>query len=313
MKRSTGNITKANTSSRSPLLAAAMLSVVLAVAKAVAYWLSGSIIVMGSLLDSISDSIVSFANHYIHSLSREEPDQEHPFGHGGLEVIAGFVQGAALAGFGLVLMFQSFAALRHPESTQDHNPESLWTAFALLLFAAITGGLISLFIARSQSLAEQSGERSLAVKADLSHYAGDFWYNLLNAGGVMAVILTEIAWLDAAFGLVGSFLFFKSAAPVLKNSLTDILHSDLSPEERAEIKEKILNFNPTIMGVHRLRLRRLGPSLFMDFHLKLPAKMSLEEAHNLGEKIATYLRAEYPRSDVLIHLDPDTEPDDDRW
>jgi len=309
MQRSTAK----NRFRTSPLLAAACLSVLLAVFKAVAYWLSGSIIVMGSLLDSIADSIVSFANHHIHSLSREEPDQEHPFGHGGLEVIAGFVQGSALAGFGLVLMFQSFAVLRRPDSSQIHAPENLWTAFSLLVFAAITGGLISMFIARSQKQAEKGGDRSLAVKADLGHYAGDFWYNLLNACGVLAVIVTNIPWLDAAFGLIGSALFFKSAAPVLKSSVTDILHTDLSSEERTQISEKIQKFDATIIGIHRLRLRRLGPSLFMDFHLKLPAKMSLEDAHHLGEKVVTYLRSEYPRSDVLIHLDPDSEPDDDRW
>ena len=50
---------------------------------------------------------------------------------------------------------------------------------------------------------------------------------------------------------------------------------------------------------------------YIDFHLKLPAEMSLAEAHRLGDEVEASIMQRFPRADVLIHLDPDDLPDED--
>jgi ferrous-iron efflux pump FieF len=63
--------------------------------------------------------------------------------------------------------------------------------------------------------------------------------------------------------------------------------------------------------MHRLRTRTLGPNRFVDFHLKLPNNMPLIEAHEIGYKIEAAIRKAIPGVDVLMHLDPEAEPDEE--
>jgi ferrous-iron efflux pump FieF len=89
------------------------------------------------------------------------------------------------------------------------------------------------------------------------------------------------------------------------------MHVEAEPEVQREILKLALETNPIVEGIHRLRTRRLGPNLFIDFHLKLPADMTLAEAHRLGDQVEANIMQRFPRADVLIHLDPDDLPDED--
>jgi ferrous-iron efflux pump FieF len=65
-----------------------------------------------------------------------------------------------------------------------------------------------------------------------------------------------------------------------------------------------------VKGMHRLRTRSLGPNRFVDFHLKLPNNIRLIEAHEIGYRIEDVIKKSIPGVDVLMHLDPESEPDE---
>jgi ferrous-iron efflux pump FieF len=193
------------------------------------------------------------------------------------------------------------------------NEREFYISLGVTLIAAFGGFVIQFILLQMQKRLTIQRERSLSITADRGHYAGDFWYNLLNACGLIALWYFKLGWIDAAFGLAGSAMFLKSSFPIIKHGLSDVLHMEVSGAEQKLIVELVLGTDPQIQGVHRLRSRRLGPTLFVDFHLKLPAEMTLEVAHRIGERVSAAIRRQYPRTDVIIHLDPDSEPDDEIW
>ncbi len=69
------------------------ISLALTVFKLLGFYLSGSMIVLASFYDSLTDSLVSYLNFIFYRKAREKADPQHPFGHGGFEVVSSLVQG----------------------------------------------------------------------------------------------------------------------------------------------------------------------------------------------------------------------------
>ncbi len=294
------------------MLLAAVMSIGLVVIKAVIFFVSGSMIVFASLLDSLADSIISFTNHKVHKLAREEADVEHPFGHGGYEVVASLIQGIILMFFGFNLIFESSRVLFWTSGT-DIDIESLPLTAGILLLSAAGGLIIQRFINRHIEDADHREDRSLAMHADHAHYAGDVAINFAAAVGLIVIYFTGYTELDPIMGIVGAFFLMKAAYPILKQCYYDIVHSRIDPHLQQEIVDIVLSADSRIKGIHQLRSRELGPSLFIDFHMVLPKTISLEHAHTVGDKVEEEIKKKIPRADIVIHLDPDSEEEHESW
>jgi ferrous-iron efflux pump FieF len=291
-----------------------LTSVILAVLKLVAFVMTGSVVVLSSMLDSLSDAVVSMANGMIHTASRKSPDREHPFGHGGIEVLSSLIQGVLLFGFGVLVLGESLQRLVFYKASERLNPEELPIGIAVMVFAALSGYLIQLYLNRARRGFEDGGERSLSLNADSAHYESDAHMNLVTGVGLAIVWYSGKPYYDSIFGGVGALFLFRAGWPILKQSVREILHAEADPVQQKAVIEIILGADERVLGVHRLRVRTLGHALFVDFHMMLPHKLSLEEAHEIGDKVTGRIRSNYPGADVIFHLDPDTEPvDDHRW
>ena len=301
-----------STSGGNTLLKAALASIVLAVIKGAAFLVSGSLVALGSFFDSIGDVIVSTFNAYIQRVARKSPDAEHPFGHGGIEVLSSMAQGLVLIIFGIALVLEAVQRWTgHTRGMFDLKPEGIPFAVGILFVSAAGGFLINLMFERSRKKAGTA--RSLTAVADQSHYAGDAWVNLISAVGLIAIYFFKQPILDLIFGVVSAMMLAASGINVLRHCFGDILHSQVSMEMRRLIIDTAKGIDDRIQSIHRLRARQLGPTTFVDFHMTLPSQMELEEAHLLGEKVALAIRRKFVGADVIIHLDPDSEPPDELW
>lgn len=292
------------------LMQAFLISLALTLFKLLGFYLSGSMIVLASFYDSLTDSLVSYLNFIFYRKAREKADPQHPFGHGGFEVVSSLVQGILITILGCLLAYQSIAQLLH-RSQPDLESGTMPYVLGIMVLSAFSGYGIQWFLGRFEKSLSIKGEVSLTVSSDRAHYLSDFYTNGLGALGLLSVWYFKSTTLDSILGLVGSLFLFKTAWPLLVSTFTHIMHVEAEPEVQQEILNLALGTNRIVEGIHRLRTRRLGPNLFIDFHLKLPAEMSLAEAHRLGDQVEASIMERFPRADVLIHLDPDDLPDED--
>ena len=73
------------------------------------------------------------------------------------------------------------------------------------------------------------------------------------------------------------------------------------------LREKVRQTVQSIPGVydcHDIRIRTSGPTLFVDMHVLLDSKQSLDEAHRLTEQIETTVKRVAPEADVTVHAEP---------
>ena len=61
------------------------------------------------------------------------------------------------------------------------------------------------------------------------------------------------------------------------------------------------------LGVHDLKTRRAGAATFVDFHLVVPARMPVGEAHDICDRLEDAIRAVQPGAQIAIHVEPETE------
>lgn len=293
------------------LFRVSMFSLLIALIKLGAFIATGSMVVAASMVDSFSDSVLSYINYRMNKLAQESADQQHPFGHGGFEVVSGLIQGAVVIGAGLLVVFESLSRLVLLHESTKLDDSGFTFALLTMLGAALVGLLLHFYLQRQKTSLNSQNKRSLALEADHAHYLSDFFMNMTGAIGLLAVYWWDSFILDGVCGLIGGLLIVRVGIPIGKKSIADILHTRVDPQEQKRYVELALSADPQIIGVHRLRSRQLGPTTFVDFHLKMPKSISLAKAHLIGDKVTAILRSEYPNIDIIIHLDPDDEPDDD--
>jgi ferrous-iron efflux pump FieF len=217
-----------------------------------------------------------------------------------------------IAGSGVIVLFQSLDRMFAPRSIENLEVGRLPVAFAVMIFSTIASFVIAKILSRSKiEVAKQKG-RSLSLNADHAHYSGDMLQNIVTIIGVMLTWWFKSPFVDVFAGVVASGVLLRSAIPLLKESVRDILNTEFDPKLRAEVKSIVENSGiEEVKGMHRLRTRTLGPNRFVDFHLKLPNNIPLIEAHEIGYRIEEVLKNAIPGVDILLHLDPEAEPDDE--
>ena len=273
--------------------AAVALACGLALVKAIAWQATGSVAVLSSLVDSLIDAAASLVNLIAVRRALEPADANHRFGHGKAEPLAALGQAAFVAGSGLLVVLQAAGSLLQPRPIQNATiglvvmGASIVATFALVRFQA--------YVVR------RSG--SVAIRADRLHYTGDV---LMNGSVILSLALVQwadITWIDPICGIaIAGYMLF-GALQIARSSLDMLMDRELSDEVRLRI-EAIVKRHPEVLAVHDLRTRSSGPSLFIQFHMVLPAEITLSRAHVISDEVERALLDAFPGAEILIHQDP---------
>lgn len=274
-------------------LASVLVALTLIAAKAYAWWLSGSVSLLGSLADSSLDFLASAVNLFAIFVALMPADEEHRFGHGKAEAIAGLFQTSIIFGSSAFLVYWSALRIMNPVQIEAGTLGIYVSIFAILM----TLGLVTF---QKKVIAKT---KSVAITADRLHYVGDL---LLNSGVIVALLLSTMAGIPAAdgfFGLGIALYIGWNAYQIARTSIDMLMDKEFSPDER----EKIFNLalgNPDVKGLHDLKTRRSGLSSFIQFHIELDPDINLFEAHTIADEVEATVGEEFPNSEILIHTDP---------
>mgnify|MGYP003859474129 FL=1 len=273
--------------------AALAVALSLALAKAVAWWLSGSVSLLAGLTDSLLDGAASLINLLAVHYALQPADDDHRYGHGKAEALAGLGQSMFISVSALLVGAQAIDRLLHP---QPITAQLLGIAVMLISLAATAGLLLF-----QRHVVKQTG--STAIRADSLHYRSDL---LLNSGILLALLLTRYGWqqLDAIFGIGIAVYIFWSALSIVREAVAVLMDEELATDV-SEHMHALACGVPGVLGAHDLRTRVSGTRWFVQLHLELPGTLSLSEAHRLCEAVEQAIRQEFPRAEVLVHADPE--------
>ncbi|WP_433588685.1 cation diffusion facilitator family transporter [Pseudomonas koreensis] len=264
----------------------------LIIAKAIAWWLSGSVSMLAGLTDSALDGVTSLLNLLAVHYALRPADDDHRYGHGKAESLAGMAQALFIGGSAVLIAFQAYERIQQPEPLG-----APWLSIGVIVFSLLlTAALLTL----QHRVVKQTG--SNAVRADSLHYRSDM---LLNGSILIALILAGMGFhqLDAWFGLGIAGYILWSAIQIARESFSVLMDEELPTDVSQHMLELACSV-PGVLGAHDLRTRISGNHWFVQLHLELPGELTLSVAHGISDQAADAIHAAYPRAEVLVHADP---------
>jgi ferrous-iron efflux pump FieF len=274
-------------------VASVAVAVLLLGLKAWAAYTTGSMAMLGSLADTGLDVIASLVTLTGVRIAALPADSDHRFGHGKAEALVALVQVVLIATSALWIGFRSVERLMAGSETRSTE---IGIGVSVVAMAATL-----LLIAYQRTVVARTG--SVAIAADRAHYQSDL---LLNISVIAALVLDQYADLlgaDAVFGLlIAAWLLF-GAWRSAGHAVNQLMDKEWPEEERAAFLAAAADF-PELEGLHDLRTRSSGSHHFVQFHVWVPGDWTVREAHDRLDAVEEALQARFPRTEILIHLDP---------
>lgn len=272
--------------------AATATALILVLLKLYAWVVTDASAMLASATDSILDLFASIMNVVILRFALAPADKEHKFGHGKAESLAGLVQAAFVLGSALLLVFNGVDRIINPQQVV-RTEVGIGVSVIAIAMTLMLVMLQKYVISRT---------RSVAISADALHYQSDL---LLNLGVLAALFLSQGYWLqaDGVFTVAVGIFLLMGAGKIMWTSVHHLMDHELTEAELSVIKKIILNHQGA-HGLHELRTRQAGPDRFIQFHLELDEKLSLLEAHSIGEAIEAEIIQALAPCEVFIHHDP---------
>ena len=268
------------------------LNILLFFGKWLAGTISGSIAITADAFNNLSDAGSSIITLIGFRLSGQEPDPEHPFGHGRMEYISGLLVSVAILVMGFELIGSSIGKLRSPEPI-----ESSALVFGMLI-ASILVKLYMFFYNHSLSKKIESA----AMKATSVDSLSD------TVATTLVLIATLISkytglLLDGWFGiLVGLFILYTGGS-TLKETIDLLLGRPPKQEFIDEVKEIVLGHS-MVHGVHDLIVHDYGPGRVMiSLHAEVDVNGDIQDIHEQIDHIEHELQEKLHCS-ATIHMDP---------
>jgi ferrous-iron efflux pump FieF len=277
------------------------VAIVLVAVKFGAWIATDSIMLLAAAIDALVDTASSLVTYFGVRYAEQPPDQDHRFGHGKGEAVAGFTQAMFLAGAAVVLAFQSVQRLVFPQPFVSLDI-GVWVIVGSLVAAAA-------LVAMQTWVVKKTG--STAIAADRAHYITDV---AVNAGVLVALVVTGYTgWerADPVFALLISGYMLWNASHIAREALTQLLDRELPTEDRRRIRDAILACDG-VRDVHDLRTRFSGDRTFVEYHLEVDGKVTIDRGHAIGDATEAAIENLLPGMvEAAAHLEP-FGIDDDR-
>ena len=275
-----------------------VLNLLLFAGKFLAGILTASIAVTADAFNNLSDAGTSIITMVGFKIAGMPADDEHPFGHGRVEYVAGLL-------VSIVIIIMGFE-LGKGSIEKIFNPEEI-TFSALSLGILIASVLVKLYICLYN---RKIGK--LINSATMKATAMDSLSDCISTISVIIGLVVFLIWnvnIDGYVGLLVAVFIFKTGIGAVKESLTPLLGEKADEEYIMDIKKSILSYD-NIVGVHDLIVHNYGVGEnVISLHAEVPATMGFMEAHEMIDMIENDLKKKYA-SCVTIHMDPveaDTE------
>ena len=284
---------------RSAAFASIGMAVFLAALKLWAVWRTGSTAMLGSLADTTLDLVASVATLIGVWVAAQPADESHRFGHGKAEALAAMFQVILIVLSAGAIAFRAVLRLAEGVRTQAAAEGIGVSAIAILATLAL--------LAWQRHVIRQTG--SVAIRADNVHYQSVL---LLNLAVIAALAIDQylgFAEADPLFGLGIAAWLLWGAWRASTEAVEQLMDREWPEEKRLRFVECAAR-HPELSKLHDLRTRTSGNRDFAQFHVNMPAAMSVAEAHAIIERVEQDLCREFPDLELLIHIDPEGHVDE---
>jgi cation diffusion facilitator family transporter len=254
--------------------------------------LTGSMGILSEAAHSALDLGAAALTYVAVRVSDQPPDDDHPYGHGKIESVSAFIETGLLFLTSAWIIFESVKRL----TSQTIEIEVAWYSFAVVIFA------IAVDYSRSKALYKVAIEtKSQALEADGLHFKSDIYS---SAVVLIGLVLFKLGFHSAdAFAAIGVSLFVLHAGYQLGKRTFNVL-TDAAPVGILPKLKEIITKVDGVFSIERLRVRPVGPDLFIDLILNVSRTVPLEQVEKITKSVQEKIKIEIPEADIVVHVNP---------
>ncbi len=265
--------------------------------KALAWWMTGSIALLSDALESTVNVATAIAALVAIRVAARPADANHPYGHHKAEFMSAVLEGVMIIIAALLIMNEAVKGFMAPRPLNAPLEGLLINGLA----SVVNGIWCYVLISYGRR------HRSPALVADGKHLLSDVISSIGVTFGVLIAILTGWQKLDPALAGLVAINILWSGWKVVAESLSGLLDEAVSDETLARIREIISGAATGALEVHDLRTRHAGRATFIDFHMVVPGSITVDEAHDICDRIESALKKHFPGAMISIHVEPENK------
>lgn len=228
-------------------------------------------------------------------LASRPPDAEHPYGHGRIETLAGFLLGVLLAGAGVAICYHSLQAI----GVKHAPPGSI--AIAALAIAIVLRTIMSVVKFR------------VGRRINSSSLVADAWndtVDILSAGAALtAVALATVnpdrfLAADHYGGFAVGLVVIITGIRVIRETSLELMDT-MPSSDRTERIQRAASQVPGVVGVEKSFARKTGLQYHVDLHIEVDPNMTVSDSHDIASQVRATVKRDLPWvADVLVHVEP---------
>jgi cation diffusion facilitator family transporter len=263
-----------------------------------AYFLTDSIGLFSDAAESGINLVAALAAFGALTVAARPADAEHAYGHSKAEYFSSGLEGALI-----LVAAGGIAATALDRLLRPQPLENVGVGLAISLLATGVNGGVGLILLRAGRRL-----RSITLQADGYHLLTDVW---TSAGVVVGVVLVQVTgWLvlDPLVALLVAANIVWTAVRLIRDTTWGLLDTALPAVDQAVIQEILARYRAQGVQFHALRTRRAGRRRFMSCHVLVPGRWTVQQGHDLCERIERDLLTSLPMLTVFTHLEPVEDP-----
>ena len=263
--------------------------------KFLAWYVTGSVALYSDALESIVNVVTAFVALIAVRLAQRPADAALPYGYHKAEYFSAVAVGVMIIVAAILILREAYLGFTEPQL-----PQAPVQGLVLSLVATLINLVWAQVLLRYGRKA-----RSPAIEADGKHLMVD----VVSTGGVLLglalVLLTGWAIIDPILAALVALNILWSGWGVIRESVGGLMDVAVLPETQKTIREVIAGNAEGAIEAHDIRTRQAGKMIFIDFHLVVPGSMSVDDAHDICDRLEAKLRQNVPNAQITIHVEPE--------
>lgn len=272
------------------------VNLILSLLKLLAGIIASSGAMISDAVHSASDVFSTFIVIAGVAMSRKKSDAEHQYGHERQECIASVILAVILAltgaGIGMTGVRKIFGGN--------------YGALAVPGASALAASVISVFVKEWMYWYTRAAAKKInsgALMADAWHHRSDA---LSSVGAFIGILGARMGFpvLDAVASVVICLFIEKAAYDIFKDAMDKMVDKSC-PEELVEKMKDVVRRENGVIDIDDIKTRLFGDKVYVDVEFSADGKKSLEESHDIAERVHAAIEREFPTvKHCMVHVNP---------
>ena len=279
---------------RFPLILSILAAIATLGLKTSAWLLTGSVGLLSDALESGINLVAAVVAYFALWYSTRPADREHTYGHEKIAFFSSGLEGGLIIVAALGIISTAVQRLFQPAPLEQ-------LGLGLVLTGAAT--IINFVVAR---ILLRTGRKhaSIILEADGHHLMTDVWTSAAVLAGIAVVGISHRYWLDPVIALCIAVNIIWTGFQLVRRSFHGLMDVAMPDEDLARLRAAISGRLEPGTTFHALRTRQSGSKLFADCHLLVPGNWSVQQGHDLGDRIEKAVREAFPGLELTLHIEP---------